>query len=177
MIALDTNILVYARRLETTHHKTAHRLLTRLAEGGDPWCIPWPCVYEFLRVVTHPRVFSPPTPLEAALEGLGQLFDSPSLHLLGATTNHRLLLVQTLLEGHATGNLVHDGHIAALLHEHGVREIWTTDRDFSRFPGIVVRNPFAERILSEPRARGWTSGRRRRPTAKGVRRQRAGGAS
>ena len=75
MIAIDTNILVYARRVETPHHATARKLLHTLAEGGRPWVLPWPCVYEYLRVVTHPRVFDPPTGIEAALTDLESLFD------------------------------------------------------------------------------------------------------
>ena len=70
MIALDTNILVHARRAELAHHEAARTLVARLAEGDAPWAIPWPCVYEFLRVVTHPRVFDPPSELDIVLEDL-----------------------------------------------------------------------------------------------------------
>ena len=177
MIALDTNILVYAWRQEAPHHVAARKLITRLAEGEEPWCIPWPCIYEYLRVVTHPRLFSPPMKLEEALKELDKLLSSPGLHLLGETPGHRIHLVETLMDGHTTGNLVHDGHIAALLREHGVREIWTTDRDFSRFPALIVRNPFVERSLGEPRRRGWTPSRPRRPTFRSSGRQRVSGAS
>ena len=152
MIALDTNILVHARREEAQHHASAVRLLSDLAEGDEPWSLPWPCVYEFLRVVTHPRVFSPPTDLEAALEDLSVLFEAPSLTLLGEGPNHRVLLHDVLSMARTTGNLVHDGHIAVLLREHAVREFWTTDRDFARFSGIRTRNPFLTRDLHEPRA-------------------------
>ena len=71
MIALDTNILVYARREETSHHARAREILKQLAEGEQPWALPWPCIYEFIRVVTHPRVFDPPTDLESALRRPG----------------------------------------------------------------------------------------------------------
>ena len=60
MIALDTNILVYAHRAELPDHARAMSLLKRLATGWEPWALPWPCIYEFLRVITHPRVFDPP---------------------------------------------------------------------------------------------------------------------
>ncbi len=63
MRALDTNVLVYADREETPEHETALRLVRSLATGSEPWILPWPCIYEFLRVVTHPRVFHPPTPI------------------------------------------------------------------------------------------------------------------
>lgn len=163
MIALDTNILVYARRRETPHHQAARKLLTGLAEGAEPWGLPWPCVYEFLRVVTHARVFDPPTDLDAALEGLESLLDSPSIVLLGEGPNHAAQLRRTLVEGDARGNLVHDAHIAALALEHGVHELWTTDKDFARFPGLRVRNPFLDPSVHERRRRYRTAsaGRRR----------------
>lgn len=142
MIALDTNILVYARRTESAHYVPAQALLKRLAEGDEAWGIAWPCVYEFLRVVTHPRIFNPPTHLETALEDLESLLASPSLVMLGEGPSHFSQLRRVLLGGNAAGNLVHDAHIAALACEHGVRELWTTDRDFSRFPGLRIRNPF-----------------------------------
>lgn len=153
MIALDTNILVYARRGEAPHHEAARKLLTRIAGGTDPWALPWPCVYEFLRVVTHPRVFDPPTDLETALEDLAILLDSPSLVLLGEGSTHPEYLFHMVGDGEASGNLIHDAHIAALVLEHGVREFLTTDKDFSRFPGLRTRNPFVERDVHGPRAR------------------------
>ena len=98
----------------------------------------------FLRVVTHPRVFDPPTDLDAALDDLESLLASPSLVLLGEGAGHIGHLRRSLRDGKATGNLVHDAHIAALVIEHGARELWTTDRDLARFPGLMVRDPFAE---------------------------------
>lgn len=143
MIAVDTNVLVYARRKETPHHARARKLLHTLAEGDRPWALPWPCIYEYLRVVTHPRVFDPPTAMEDALEDLESLLASPSLTLLGEGPSHRASMRQALLSSRAAGNLVHDAHIAALLLENGVREFWTEDRDFSRFPGLKVVHPFS----------------------------------
>ena len=143
MIALDTNILVYARREETAHHARAKEILKEFAEGEQPWALPWPCVYEFIRVVTHPRVFDPPTDLEVVLNDLDSLLQSPSLTLLREGSRHAVFMQRLLRSGQATGNLAHDGHIAALITEHGVSELWTADRDFARFPGIRVRNPFS----------------------------------
>ena len=163
MIALDTNILVYARRVESPWHTEAMRLVGRLAEGREPWALPWPCVYEYLRVVTHPRLFRPASDLGKTLDELDALAESPSLTFLGETVGHRARLRRALESGRAVGNLVHDGHIAALLLEHGVREFWTTDRDFNRFPGIAVRNPFLGDEVHETRVRYVPRSRTRRP--------------
>jgi len=145
LIAIDTNILVYARRAETSHHAPALALLTELAQGDLPWALPWPCVYEFLRVITHPRVFDPPTDIDTALEDLMSLLESPSLVLLGEGPAHREHLRRSVLDGRTVGNLVHDAHIAALCVEHGVRELLTADRDLTRFGGVRIRNPFSKK--------------------------------
>ena len=92
------------------------------------------CVYEFVRVVTHPRVFDPPTQLEIVLDDLDSLVQSPSLNLLSEGPRHAVFMQQLLGAGQAAGNLAHDAHIAALVLEHGVRELWTADRDFARYP-------------------------------------------
>jgi toxin-antitoxin system PIN domain toxin len=139
--AIDTNVLVYSEIVSSTHHRTARLLLTELAEGRVPWAIPWPCVYEFLRVVTHPRVFSPPAPLAIALHDLDQILASPTLVLLSETERHSDVMTTVVRESGVTGNLIHDAHIAALCIEHGVSELLTGDRDFSRFP-VRVTNPF-----------------------------------
>lgn len=93
-------------------------------------------------VVTHPRVCQPASRLEDVLRDLESLLRAPSLTLLGegpARVGHMRTM---LLRGKAIGNLAHDAHIAALAMEHGVRELWTADRDFTRFPGLSVRDPF-----------------------------------
>jgi len=142
--AVDTNILVYAQVAATPHHEPARRLLFELAETALPWAIPWPCVYEFLRVVTHPRLLHPPMSFQAALAEVKSLLESPQLLLLAETSRHAEVMEQVVRRSGATGNLMYDAHIAALCLEHGVSEIITGDRDFLRFPGLKVFNPFGE---------------------------------
>jgi len=143
MRALDTNVLVQAEVVTSPFHAVARTLLTGLAEGRAPWAIPWPCVYEFLRVVTHPRVFHPPMPGARAMKDLRQILASPSLVLLGETDRHAEVMAAVVESSGASGNLVHDAHIASLCLEHGVSELVTGDRDFSRFPQVRTFNPFA----------------------------------
>ena len=142
MKAVDTNVLVYAEVTTAPHHRRARDLLVGLAQGAEPWAIPWPCVYEFLRVVTHPRVFQPPVPAEVARADLAAILASPSLCLLAETERHPAVLDAVLDESGVTGNLIHDAHIAALCREHGVSELLTGDRDFLRFRGFRVTDPF-----------------------------------
>lgn len=95
------------------------KLLGDLAEGAVPWAIPWPCIYEFLRVVTHPRVHHPPVPLSVALGELRRILASPTLVMLSETPNHPEVLMKVLNESGVTGNLAHDAHIAALCRSTG----------------------------------------------------------
>ena len=141
MRALDTNVLV-PEVVSSAFHPVARTLLVELAEGPAPWAIPWPCVYEFLRVVTHPRVFHPPMPIAAAMRDLRQILASPSLVLLGETARHAEVMATVVEASGASGNLVHDAHIASLCLEHGVSELVTGDRDFARFPQVRTFNPF-----------------------------------
>jgi hypothetical protein len=140
--AIDTNVLVFAAISSSAHHQTAERILRQLAEGALPWALPWPCAYEFLRVVTHPRVFHPPMPMERALADLQRILASPSLVMLGEGPRHPAVSSRVIASSGATGNLVHDAHIAALCLEHGVTELITGDRDFGRFPDLRVHHPF-----------------------------------
>ena len=142
MQALDTNVLVYAEITSSRHHRRAREIVRARAEGGRLWALPWPCVYEFLRVVTHPRVYYPPVPMDVALRDLTALLASPSLVLLGETERHGDVFLETVKQSGVSGNLVHDAHIAALCLEHGISELLTADRDFARFTGIKATNPF-----------------------------------
>ncbi len=141
MIAVDTNILVYAHREDSSWHGPACKAVTGLAEGGSPWAIPWPCLYEFLAIVTHPRIYSPPTPLPLALDQVEAWLESPCLVLLTESEGYWERLRDLVAAGQAAGPQVHDARVAALCRHHGVKELWTADRDFGRFPGLPVRNP------------------------------------
>lgn len=142
MQAIDTNVLIYAEITSSQYHRQARQVLTNLAEGVAPWALPWPCVYEFLRVVTHPRVFHPPVPLEIALTDLRAITASPSLLLLSETERHAELMTSIVKEAGVKGNLIHDAQIAALCLEHGVTELISADHDFLRFKSLKIVNPF-----------------------------------
>lgn len=141
MIAIDTNLLVYAHRQDSSWNERANQIVRELAEGREAWAIPWPCLHEYLAIVTHPRIFDPPTPLARALDQVEAWLESPSLELLGETGNYWKELREVLRRSRVSGAQVHDARIASLCQHHGVRELWTADRDFGRFRGLKVRNP------------------------------------
>ena len=141
MIAVDTNILLYAHREDAPWHRVATERLAGL--GGRRWAIPWPCLHEFVAIATHPRVFDPPSPMGDALAAVQGWVESPTLTLLGELDGYFDVLASLLRESQVVGPRVHDARIAALCVQHSVRELWTADRDFSRFPTLTTRNPLA----------------------------------
>lgn len=136
MIAVDTNVLLYADREETPQHRAALRALRRLAEGHEAWAIPIQCVGEFLRVVSHDRVFQPPTPIGEALASIESLLASPSARVLVPGGRYLRILREVIERAEVRGNLVFDAQIAAVCLEHGATTLLTEDRDFTRFQGL-----------------------------------------
>jgi hypothetical protein len=132
---------VYAHRKDSQWHEAAGRCLRELAEGRPSWAIPWPCVHEFLAIVTHARIYDPPTKTAQATDQVAAWLESPSVVLLGETDRYWPTLRAAIEGARAVGAQVHDARIAALCRLHGVRELWTADRDFTRFRDLKVRNP------------------------------------
>ena len=144
MIAVDTNILVYAHRADSPWCLKSDRVIADLAEGNYPWAIPWPCLNEFLAIVTHPRIYNPPTPLTDALAQIGCWLESPSLVLLNEGEGFFPVWERAVRESALVGGAVHDARVAALCIYHGVKKLLTSDRDFSRFPRLRTENPLLE---------------------------------
>jgi uncharacterized protein len=141
MIALDTNLLVYAYREDSVFHPEAMESLRPVIEGGSPWALPWPCVHELIGVVTSSRVYKPASPLSHILGFLDSLMASPQLQLLSESPGYFEKLRELALAAKISGPRIHDARIAALCLHHGVRELWTADRDFSMFPQLKTHNP------------------------------------
>jgi uncharacterized protein len=145
LIAVDTNILVYAHRRDSEWHEPAAACVRELAEGPASWALPWPCLHEFLAIVTHERIYSPATPTSKALEQVSAWIESPSAVLLSETADYWPVLTRLAEKSKINGPRFHDGRIAALCLHHGVRELLSADRDFSRFGDLKTRNPLAAR--------------------------------
>lgn len=143
MIAVDTNILVYAHRKDASGHQRSRDGLESLARSGRRWAVPWPCVHEFLAIVTHPRIYRPPTAGATALTAVTDLQRLPGVMFLGETADHLDILRRLLDRDRVIGAKVHDARVAAICLGHGVDTLWTADRDFSYFPELRTHNPLA----------------------------------
>jgi len=147
VIGVDTNIVIYASDEFAPEHAACRRLLLAVPASPDmpaeTLCIPWSVIYEFLRVVTHPRAMRRPWSMVEAWAFVAVLLRSPHITVLGPGPGHAAAADRMLSAPGVRGNLVHDAHIAAVLAEHGVRRIYTRDQDFRRFPGLEVVDPLA----------------------------------
>ena len=141
MIAVDSNILIYAYREDSSWHDRAAAVITELAEGRSAWAIPWPCIWEFLAITTHPRIYNPPSPNEDALIQIERWLESPSLHLLSEGESFFETLRPLVKKSKVRGPAIHDARIAAICLRHGVEKLLTADRDFSRFTELRIENP------------------------------------
>ncbi|MCC6756259.1 MAG: PIN domain-containing protein [Solirubrobacterales bacterium] len=141
MIAVDTNLLVYAHRRDSPFHAAAKRVVAALAQDLASWAIPWPCLHEFYNIATHPRIYARPSAPAEAIRQIDFWLESPSLLLLSEGDHHWPQLRELIGSAKLQGPMVHDARIAALCLAHGVRELWSADRDFGRFPTLRVRNP------------------------------------
>ena len=120
MIAVDTNILVYSHRQDSKWHEKAKEKIALLAEGSTPWFIPWPCVHEFLAIVSNQRIFKTPTPLKVAIDQIESWLESPNLFVIGEIEGYWEILRTCILDGKITGPKVHDARIASICNQHGI---------------------------------------------------------
>ena len=145
MIAVDTNLLVYSHREDSKFHAPAKELIDGLRHQSSPWAIPWSCIHEFIGIVTRTGIYSPPTSLNRALETVDAWLAGGNVQLLSESPGYFEKLRELTLAAKVTGPRIHDARIAALCLHHGVRELWTADRDFSLFPKLKTRNPLVKK--------------------------------
>lgn len=141
MIAVDTNILVYAFREDSKFHANAWAALSMLAEGSEPWALPWVCVHEFVSVVTNKKIYTDPAPLTSAFDFIDPLFTSPSLLLLSEQGAYWSTFEELCHSAKLSGPSIHDARVAALCLSHGVKMLLSADRDFQKFPKLKTKNP------------------------------------
>lgn len=144
MFVVDTNVLIYAANADAPEHGRCRDLLETWRQGREPWYTTWAILYEFARVVSHPRVLPRPWTGDAALGFVRALIDTPSHQVLVESDRH-IGIAQEMAPAIPAlgGNLFHDVHTAVLMREHGIARIYTRDADFRRFAFIEVIDPLA----------------------------------
>ena len=140
MILLDVNVLVYAHREDTERHDEHRRWLESQLDQSQGCGVSDLVLSGCLRILTHTRIFAPPSPLSAALDFLQAIRDHPNVFSVSPGERHWGIFLDLCRRANARGNLVSDAHHAALAIESGCEWI-TTDRDFARFPGLRWRHP------------------------------------
>lgn len=143
MILLDVNILLYAHREDAPEHRAIHRWLTTFLNTGAALGISELVLSSFLRIATHPSIFNPPSTLAQAMRFANQLRELPQCTVINPSVRHWEIFTDLCARANAKGNLVPDAYFAALAIESGSTWI-TTDRDYSRFPGLRWEDPRAQ---------------------------------
>lgn len=144
MFVVDTNVLVYAADESAPEHARCRALVETWRPRNGAWYLTWGICYEFLRVVTHPRVMRHPWTITEGARFLAALQDSPGLSVLVPTDRHARVLADVIAEVPGlAGNIVHDTQTAVLMREHGIRRICTRDTDFHRFPFLEPIDPLS----------------------------------
>jgi uncharacterized protein len=138
---VDANILVYASNTADSMNEQADSLVRRLAAGPELVYLFWPTLLGYLRIVTHPAILPRPLAPRTAMRNVEALLDRPHVRAVGEADSFWPLYREAAGD-QARGNDVPDAHLAALMRQHGVRLIYTRDRDFRRFDGIDARDPF-----------------------------------
>ncbi|MBC8243998.1 MAG: PIN domain-containing protein [Verrucomicrobia bacterium] len=141
MIAVDSNLLIYSHRADSELFAASSELVDSLRHQSAQWAIPWPCVHEFISIVTHPKIYNPATSIDQALLAVDSWLAGGNVHLLSESPGYFEKLRKIAVTAKSSGSSIHDARIAALCLHHGVRELWTADRDFLSFPQLKVRNP------------------------------------
>jgi toxin-antitoxin system PIN domain toxin len=143
--ALDVNILLYASDSSSAVHAGALDLLRSVALGDEVCYLPWPTVMGYLRIATHPRIFSTPLSPTEAQGNVDRLLERPHVRCVGEADGFWEVYRNLTRDVPARGNLVPDAHIAAILKQHDIRTLYTRDRDFARFGFLRVIDPFTAR--------------------------------
>jgi hypothetical protein len=150
VIGVDTSVLVHAHREDSPIHELALAAMQRLAAAGAPWALPWPVAHEFVAVVTGKAFGRARTPMPVAIAAVSELLAQPACIPIGETDRHWAILQALAERAQLAGAAVHDARVAAICLAHGVSELWTLDRDFSRFPDLRTRNPLVLSLQEPP---------------------------
>jgi toxin-antitoxin system PIN domain toxin len=141
--AVDVNLLLYASDRASPLHGRARDFIQACLDRNEVFCLGWPTVMSYLRIATHPAIFEEPLSPEEAMANVETLLETPHVRFLAENDGFWILYRALTSELPTRGNLVPDAHLAALLRLHGVRILYTRDRDFLKFSFLDVRDPLA----------------------------------
>lgn len=140
--AVDVNVLLYASDEASPKSNAARQFLERCAAGPEILCLGWPTLASYLRLATHPAIFSHPLTPEEAAQNVESLLSLPHVRALSEQDGFWDVYREVTRGLPTRGNDVPDAHLAALLRQHDVPTLYTNDRDFLRFGFLKVRSPF-----------------------------------
>jgi toxin-antitoxin system PIN domain toxin len=138
----DVNVLVYATDRGSPFHERAKALVERFAAGPDLVHLLWPVALGYLRIVTHPGLLDAPLAPDIAVGNIERFISQPHVRQVGEVDGFWPVYRRVADAVNPKGNLVPDAHLVALMHQHGISTIWSHDRDFRKFDGVTVRDPF-----------------------------------
>ena len=141
---VDTNVLIYSTHTASPFHERARALVEHLVAGPSLAYILWPAVLGYLRIVTHPHILGSPLSSDDAMSNIEALIAPSHVRVVGEGSDFWPSFRTVTRDVKPRGNMVSDAHLVALMREHGVSTIWSHDRDFRKFRGITVRDPFSE---------------------------------
>lgn len=141
--AIDVNILLYASDADGKYYKRAMSFLEDCIKQEKLFFLAWPTVMGYLRIATHPSIFSQPLTPDEAMANIGMLLSLPHIRFLSEEEGFWDIYREMTSEVPTRGNLVPDAHLAAILRQHGVKKLYSHDRDFRKFTFLDVRDPLA----------------------------------
>lgn len=142
MRLVDANLLLYAVNSAAPQHQAARRWLDSVLSGTEEVGFAWPVILAFLRIATHPGLFPRPLSVQAATSKMDAWLQPSVARVVDPSTEHWTHFAELLRRTQCTGNLIQDAHLAALATERGAT-LYSTDADFSRFPGLQWLNPLS----------------------------------
>jgi toxin-antitoxin system PIN domain toxin len=141
--SVDVNVLLYASDRSSGRHERARRFVEGCAASPEIFCLTWPTLMSYLRIATHPRIFAAPLNPDEALSNVTALVGLPQVRVVSELDGFLEAYRRVAGDMSVRGNLVPDAHVAAILFQHGVRTLYTNDRDFRKFELLDVRDPFS----------------------------------
>lgn len=138
---IDTNVLVHGANRDSQYQEQARSFIERIAAGPELVVMLWPAILGFMRITTHPGIFTSPLSHSEASDNMNSLLERPHVRVAGELEGFGAVYQRVTRDVTVRGNLVPDAHIVALMHQHSLSTIWTSDRDFRKFEGIDQRDP------------------------------------